>query len=103
MNDTATSPSGKRSRFLVNTDTSQTGASIDRPLNQRNSMPQATCSVSCRSNRTPSSPVLRFVRGVQLGPKPAAEFLQRRRCWAVPRPDQVISVREEVGPWQGGD
>src|SRR3954463_8782575 len=34
----ATSPSSSRSRFLVNTVTSQTGASMDRPTNQRNSI-----------------------------------------------------------------
>jgi hypothetical protein len=34
----AMSPSSRRSRFLVNTVTSQTGASIARPTNQRNSM-----------------------------------------------------------------
>ena len=33
----AMSPSSSRSRFLVKTVTSQTGASIDRPTNQRNS------------------------------------------------------------------
>ena len=37
-NETATSPASSRSRFLVNTVTSHTGASIDRPTNQRNSM-----------------------------------------------------------------
>ena len=34
----AMSPSSSRSRFLVNTVTSQTGASIAKPTNQRNSM-----------------------------------------------------------------
>ena len=34
----AMSPASNRSRFLVNTVTSQTGASMDRPTNQRNSM-----------------------------------------------------------------
>src|SRR3954468_17118043 len=34
----AISPSSSRSRFLVNTVTSQTGASMDRPTNQRNSI-----------------------------------------------------------------
>jgi hypothetical protein len=34
----AISPSSSRSRFLVNTVTSQTGASMDRPTNQRNGM-----------------------------------------------------------------
>jgi hypothetical protein len=33
-----TSPRSSRSRFLVNTVTSHTGASIPRPTNQRNSM-----------------------------------------------------------------
>ena len=34
----AMSPSSSRSRFLVNTVTSQTGTSIARPTNQRNSI-----------------------------------------------------------------
>jgi hypothetical protein len=37
MSFAATSPSSSRSRFLVNTVTSQIGASIARPTNHRNS------------------------------------------------------------------
>lgn len=36
MNLAATAPSSRRSRFLVNTVTSQIGASIASPTNQRN-------------------------------------------------------------------
>jgi hypothetical protein len=42
----AMSPASGRSRFLVNTVTSHTGASMDRPMNHRNSMLQLICCIS---------------------------------------------------------
>src|SRR5690348_16800673 len=49
MNWLAMSPSIKRSRFLVNTVTSQISSSSDSPTNQRNSRLYSSCSISCRS------------------------------------------------------
>ena len=44
---------GRRSGFLVNTVMSQTGAFVDRPMNERNGMSSVTCSIDWRSERTP--------------------------------------------------
>ncbi len=52
INLAATFEASRRSRFLVNTLTSQIGASIDKPANQRNSRLSSNCSNSCRSNLT---------------------------------------------------
>jgi hypothetical protein len=47
----ATSPSIKRSRFLLNTVGSHTGSSIFRPTNQRNNRLYCSCSINIRSLR----------------------------------------------------
>ena len=46
-----TSASSNRSRFLVNTVTSHTGSSTDRPMNHRKSRLYSSCSINWRSER----------------------------------------------------
>src|SRR5262249_32761137 len=51
-NASAMSPRSSRSRFLVNTVTSQTGSSMLKPTNQRKRRLYSSCSMSSRSLRT---------------------------------------------------
>ena len=47
----ATSPPDNRSRFFVNTVTSQKRSSVSRPTNQRNDKLYSSCSINIRSLR----------------------------------------------------
>jgi hypothetical protein len=51
MNRAATSPASSRSRFFEKVEWSQTGSSMPRPVNQRNSRSKSSRSISWRSER----------------------------------------------------